>query len=60
MTRNGMEKRGGAWTSQTFSGDAASIRRLADEIAQMSGNQAVIEKAQRIASLARGLEHDLR
>jgi len=59
MARNGMEKRNGVWTSQTFAGDASSIRRLAAEIEGATNDPSIREKAQRIQRLARDLESDL-
>jgi hypothetical protein len=59
MAKNGMEKRNGAWTSQTFTGDASSIRRLAAEIEEATSDPSIRDKAKRIQRLARGLEDDL-
>jgi hypothetical protein len=51
-----MEKRNGAWTSQTRAGDARDIRSLAEKIAQRTDDNQILEWAQRIKRLARDLE----
>lgn len=57
---SGMEKRGGAWTSQTKADDARVIRRLAEAILDRDVDPDTRSDAQRITRLARDLEHELR
>jgi len=56
---SGMEKRNGAWTSQTRADDARAIRRLAEEIELLSSEPEVRVRATNIRRLARDLEGDL-